>query len=89
MGANGNKKDTKKFAQEVEDITNGEYTLTGEYIYSNIETTIKHNICQKEFIVKPVNFCRKEKYIRCPYCSTATNKRLTTEEYIKKVDEIR
>ena len=88
MGANGNKKDTKKFAQEVENITNGEYTLTGEYIYSNIETTIKHNICQKEFVVKPVNFCRKEKYIRCPYCSTATNKRLTTEEYIKKVNKI-
>lgn len=88
MGANGNKKTTKSFAKEVVEKTNGEYSLDGEYLYSTIETTIRHNICGKVFKVKPVNFIRKDKGIRCPYCSTATNKRKTTEQFKEEVKSI-
>ena len=88
MGANGNKKTTESFAKEVKDLTNGEYVLTGDYIYSNIETTIKHLKCGKEFIVKPTNFCRTYRGIRCPYCSKANNKRKTTKEFQNEVKTI-
>lgn len=88
MGANGNKKNTQIFAQEVNKITNGEYELVGEYIYCNIETKIKHNVCGKIISVKPVNFCRKDKYIRCPYCSNASNKRKTTIQFIEEVNKV-
>lgn len=88
MGANGNKKDTKQFAQEVTNVTNGEYSLVGNYSYSNIKTSIKHNICGNVFDVKPVDFIRKERGIRCPYCSTATNRRKTTIQFTKEVNNI-
>lgn len=88
IGANGNKKTTESFRKEVDLKTNGEYELVGEYKLSNISVEIKHNLCNKVFLVKPVNFIRNNKYTRCPYCSTANNKKKTTLDFINSIKEI-
>lgn len=85
MGANGNKKNTEIFKREVFEKTNGEYSLVGEYLFSNTLTQIKHNVCKKVFEVKPVNFIRTKKATRCPYCSVAKNKKKTTEQFKQEV----
>ena len=55
---------------------------------SNIPVRMKHNLCNNEFIVKPVDFIRTKNYVRCPYCSTASNKKKTTKEFVENVREL-
>jgi len=76
---NNIEKTTELFKNEVDEITNGEYELIGEYITNKIKVKMKHNICQNEYFVRPDNFIKGSK---CPYCSK--NKRVTESEFIKR-----
>lgn len=63
------KKTQEEFKKEVEDGTNGEYTLLGEYVNNRTKVLIRHN-CEKcnnnEYEVRPTDFTRGN---RCPSCS--------------------
>jgi len=61
----GKYKTTSDFYNEVNIITNGEYTLVGEYIDSSTYTKIIHNICGHIWDITPNNFLNGH---RCPKC---------------------
>lgn len=85
MGANGNRKTTESFGEEVFEKTNGEFSLVGEYLYSTTPTQIKHNKCGKIFTIQPINFLISKAKEKCPYCSTTHCRMKTTEEFKKEV----
>jgi very-short-patch-repair endonuclease len=70
------KKTTEEFRREIFSLEEDDYSLIGEY--SNVKTKVKlkHNHCQREYEVLPVNFLRGK---RCPWCS-----RSITEKSIQK-----
>lgn len=74
---------TEKFKKYVEDITNGEYTLIGEYVKNSIKTNIKHNKCGTVYEVRPNDF---KNGCRCPNCNI--KKKKDTNVFKKEVYEL-
>lgn len=72
------------FINKVKDIYNEEYTVVGKYINSNTKLEIRHNKCNNVWFPIPYNFLAKKS--KCPYC--AGLKKLTQEDFIKKVNEL-
>lgn len=62
------KKDTEMFSDEVEKLSNGEYTVLSEYMNAKKDIKMRHNICGHEYMVKPTNFLKGR---RCPVCTTS------------------
>ena len=60
------KKTTEDYKKEIEDITNGEYTITSKYINAITDITFLHNTCGQTYESKPRNFTSGN---RCPYCN--------------------
>jgi len=56
---------TEIFKNKIFELTNDRFTVMSEYISKFVEISIKHNICNKIFNVRPHNFLRTPK---CPYC---------------------
>ena len=77
------KGDTESFKKEVENITNNEYTVIGNYIDNTTKIKFLHNTCTKEFEISPTNFRRGQ---RCPYCTG--NMKITHEEFVQKVYDL-
>lgn len=71
-------KTTKEYADEVTDVTDGEYSLIGEYVNTNTKVTLKHNLCGNIYQVFPYQFKRGK---RCPDCSSMSY----GEHYIEKI----
>ena len=59
-------RDTEQLTNEINDITNGEYSLLSEYKTMNDKVTIKHNKCEHVYEVTPHNFLDSGN--RCPKC---------------------
>lgn len=74
-------KTTESFKEEIEKLTNGEYSLIGEYIDNNTKIKIMHN-CEKcnfyTWDILPKNFTSKSVLSRCPKCA-GVNKKSTSE----------
>lgn len=66
---------TDMYKEKVKNITNNEYELISEYINNKTKVKFKHNKCNKEFEMTPINFNNNH---RCPYCSHPS-KRKTIE----------
>lgn len=66
------KKDTNYFKQEVFDLVQNEYIVTGEYSGSNRKIEIQHSECGKKYRVRPIAFIRGN---RCPFCCDRRNSR--------------
>lgn len=59
------RKTTEEFKQEVTLLSNGEYSLLSEYEHGKVKVLIRHNVCNEEYWVKPINFITGK---RCPKC---------------------
>jgi hypothetical protein len=58
---------TESFSRVIDDLTNGEYKITGTYKNVRTKISIKHNICGHEWDVFPNAF--KDAGSRCPKCT--------------------
>ena len=70
------KKTTDIFKKELYDLVKDEYLVLGKYINNKTKIKLKHNKCNKEFDMFPLNFLKGQ---RCPHC-----KRSKGEERIRK-----
>lgn len=55
--------------REIDELTNGEYTLLSEYKTMNDKVLIRHNVCGSIYEVTPHNFLDSGN--RCPFCTTS------------------
>lgn len=70
----GNKrKTTEEFSNEVDELSDGEYTLVSRYINNRTHVTIKHTECGREYSVTPKDFLRGN---RCPYCKQSKGEKM-------------
>ncbi|AHJ87074.1 hypothetical protein BCP8-2_036 [Bacillus phage BCP8-2] len=70
----GNKtKTTEEFSKEVDELTDGEFSLMTDYVNNRTHVTIKHIECGKEYPVTPKDFLRGN---RCPFCKQSKGERL-------------
>ena len=75
----------ESYREEVEKLTNGEYSVLGDFANTHTKVLHIHNVCGYEWEVKPNDFINGG--IRCSVCSGG-GKRRTPESYRKEVDEI-
>lgn len=84
------RKSTSKFISEVDTLTNGEYSVVGEYIGNHEKIKIKHNICGTIFEVEPSAFLysngQREIGTRCPHCRGTFKK--TEGDLFKEIAEL-
>lgn len=80
---------TESFSNKVNELTDGEYVLLGEYTKSHDKTTLKHNKCRTVFKMAPHDFLNGQ---RCPKCAMKKRKnnkrRKTYEQFAKEIDEL-
>lgn len=70
----GNKtKTTEEFSSEVDELSDGEFSLMTEYVNNRVHVTIRHIECGKEYSVIPKDFLRGN---RCPFCKQSKGERL-------------
>lgn len=75
-----NKKSHDQFVLEVYDMYNSEYTVLGLYTGNKNKITVRHNICNTEYDVRPDKFLQGRRCFKC----YGTPKK-TTDEYKKEV----
>ena len=73
----------ESYREEVEKITNGEYSVLGDFV--NTRTKIKHchEICGHVWEVSPNSIISSGS--RCPECSATTNKLKSNDEFLEEV----
>ena len=62
----GNRLTTEEVKGRINDLTNGEYLLLGDYVNAHTKILVKHSLCENEYEVTWNNF---QKGTRCPKCS--------------------
>lgn len=81
---NSLKMTTDEFKEKIKVETNDEYSVLSEYLGQHKYIKMKHNLCNYEYNVFPINFLKGN---RCPNCFGSTKK--TTEEFrddVRKLD---
>ena len=58
-------KTTEQFSKEVDELTNGDFTVVGEYVNQSTDIDILCNTCHHIFKRRPANFLNSPK---CPIC---------------------
>jgi len=79
---------TDTFKKEIKELVNDEYNVLSEYVNSETNIKMKHNICGNIYEVKPYNFLNGT---RCPICSrkkAAENHKLGILKVKEKVENI-
>lgn len=79
---------TESFKNKVNELTDGNYSLLGEYTKTHEKTSFKHIKCGTEFEMSPHNFLAGQ---RCPHCGMAKRKkgrRKSNEQFVQEVAEI-
>ena len=74
---------TEEVKKRIEDLTNGEYLLLGEYVNNRTKISIKHVLCENVYRITWGNFQRRK---RCPKCNG--NEKLKNEEIDKRIFEL-
>lgn len=75
----------KEFVSKVQKLVGNEYTFLEEYKTTNVSIKVRHNICNKDYEVRPADFFQG---YRCPHCNK--NKKMTlndVSERVKNIDE--
>jgi len=67
------KKDTKRFKEEVVGLTGKEYSVMGEYISSLTKINMRHERCGNDYKVTPNDFLSNNR--RCPRCNESKGER--------------
>lgn len=78
------RKSKESFDSEFNETAGDEYTLLENYLNSNTNIKIRHNVCGFVFSPKPSNFINKGS--RCPKCSNSYNIKLTDAEFRSRVE---
>lgn len=79
-------KTTKQFKKELHDLVGDEYTLIGEYTGATNKVKLIHNVCGKEWEVKPNEFLSKNS--RCFHCRIKDHnlkQRRTHQQFLDEV----
>lgn len=79
------RKTNEEFLEEVYHLVKEEYTVLTEYELSSKKLLMRHNVCGKEYQVRPNLFLKGG---RCPYCHGNNAKHKTTEQYKKEVYDL-
>ncbi|MFW6377588.1 MAG: hypothetical protein ACOCZ5_02975, partial [bacterium] len=66
-------KTTEEFKREVYDLVGNEYSVLGEYINTDTNVKMKHEVCEKIFYPNPYAFLNGT---RCPGCSNSKIEKL-------------
>lgn len=66
-------KTTEEFSREVDELSEGEFTLLTEYVNNRTPVLIKHIECKKEYSVTPKDFLRGN---RCPFCKQSKGEKM-------------
>lgn len=66
-------KTTEEFSREVDELSDGEFSLETEYVNNRTQVIIRHIECDKTYSVTPKDFLRGN---RCPYCKQSKGERL-------------
>lgn len=84
-----NKLNNKTFQDKLNAKWNNNFTLTGDYIKSNINSTFKCNTCGHEFIMRPAALMSRG---RCPNCIKISKKKrkntwnkMSNEDFINRI----
>ncbi|PHD66631.1 hypothetical protein COF61_09215 [Bacillus toyonensis] len=59
-----------RFLEIIEDLTQGEYTVLGEYMNSNTNVLMRHNLCGHKWCANSSSFIHSD--TRCPQCQPAS-----------------
>jgi hypothetical protein len=70
------KKTTEQFKKEVYELVEDEYEVLGEYHGAKEKLSMKHNICDHEYLVTPSTFLSGS---RCPHCNETKGERKIKE----------
>jgi hypothetical protein len=74
------KKTTDEFKEIVNNLTDGEYELIGEYSTVHTKTLFLHKKCNTEYECTPANFLGDK---RCPYCKSSKGEKEIKDFLIK------
>ncbi|AJD93341.1 hypothetical protein JMA_40230 (plasmid) [Jeotgalibacillus malaysiensis] len=77
------KKNSASFKDEVEQLSNGEFTVVGEYSNAHTKVEIKHNRCKKVHGYIPTAFLSRKGY--CVFCGEGKKNRKTTDSFANEV----
>lgn len=80
--------DTKKVGIFIDEQTGGDYSLVSNYIHFKEYITVRHNVCDHEYLV---TFDAFKSGNRCPKCgkkSMAKKQRKTQAEFVKEIKEL-
>ena len=80
------KRTTESLSKEIDQITNGRYSLLSNFVSMNTKIVIRHNSCGNTYKVTPSKFIYYGR--RCPLCSKARGgikRRKTTTQFKKEV----
>lgn len=71
---------------EVNELTNGEYSVPGRFRNTGFKITHCHEKCGHEWEVSPNNFIYSGS--RCPNCANSSKKRKSNEQFLSEVYEL-
>ena len=70
------RKTTEEFKKEVEEITDKEYEVLGEYVNCHTKILMRHNFCGNEYEVRPNDF---QQGYRCPKCKESKGEKVISK----------
>lgn len=76
---------TEDFKHKVNEITNGEYEVLGDYTNSSTPIELRHLKCQTRFSMSPHMFLKKKN--KCPNCKKDIE-RVSNDKFLKKVFDL-
>lgn len=75
------KRTTDSFKAEIYNIVGDEYTLLSEFLGVDVKVSMRHNKCNRDFLITPYKFINRHQ--RCSHCFKSVLK--TTKEYSDEV----
>lgn len=75
---------TEKYKATVDELTNGEYEMLGQYVNSKVKTLLRHKTCGNVFSMAPNKFSFGQ---RCPKCMRPNHNR-SNDHFIEEVNAI-
>lgn len=70
-----------RFLEIIEDLTQGEYTVLGEYINSNKNVLMRHEFCGHKWNANTMSFIHSD--TRCPQCQPASKGEAKIQKLLK------
>lgn len=85
MGKFSVRRTQEEFLRDVFNAVGNEYTVIGKYINTDTKIEMHHNVCGRNFEVRPYLFLGKIS-TRCPHCNG--NKKRSTEDFKELVQTL-